>query len=68
MREQRETRKEKFLLEFNTSSKYLLLREKLKKALFRVALEKYKKTVGPNGLNKDERDKFKAEIYTFIYE
>jgi hypothetical protein len=45
MRELRETRKQKFLLDFNTSAKYLVLREKLKKAIFRVAIEKYKRTV-----------------------
>jgi hypothetical protein len=50
MREVRETRKEKFLMEFNTSSKYLVLRDRLKKAVFRLVVEKFKKTVSPKGL------------------
>ena len=37
-REMRESRKEKFLSDFNTSPKYLGIREKLKKALMRVAV------------------------------
>jgi hypothetical protein len=31
-------------------------------------VEKYKKTVGPKGLTADERDKFKAELYTYLNE
>ena len=56
------------MIEFNSHAKFLVLREKLKKAIFRLVIEKYKKTVGPKGLSTDERDKFKAEIYTYLNE
>jgi len=42
----REQRKEKFLQEFNTSPKYLVLRDKLKKAVLRYIVEKYKREIG----------------------
>jgi len=46
LREQREQRKEKFLAEFNTSPRYVMLRDKLKKSVIRLAVEKHQKTVG----------------------
>lgn len=64
----REQRKEKFLIEFNTGTKYLVLREKLKKAVLRFAVEKYKKEIGQRGLTAEERDKFKAELYVYLNE
>ena len=67
-RELRENRKERFLTEFNTSSKYHVLRDKLKKALFRMIVEKFKKEVGPKGLTAEERVKYKAKIYAFLNE
>lgn len=33
-----------------------------------MAIEKFKRTVGPKGLNADERDLFKAELYTYLNE
>mgnify|MGYP001175528953 CR=1 FL=1 len=68
MREQREVRKVRFIQTFNQSPSYQKLRERLKKALFRVAIEKYKKKVSNNGLQKEDREKFKAEMYTYIRE
>jgi len=68
MRDVREQKKEKFLVEFNTSGKYHALRDKLKKAVFRLAVEKYKKTVGPEGFKGADRAKFKAELYTYLNE
>jgi len=68
-RELREQRKEKFLIEFNSSLKYQHLRQKLKKAIFRLAIEKYNKEVDFNGLpTKHSKEKFKAELYTFLQE
>jgi len=46
----REQRKEKFLIEFNTGSKYLVLREKLKKSVLRFVVEKYRREVGSKNL------------------
>lgn len=51
-REVREQRKEKFLIEFNSSERYVQLRQKLKKAIFRLAVEKYNKEVDHLGLPK----------------
>jgi len=45
------------------------LRQKLKKAIFRLAVEKYNKTVDYKGLTtKLQKEKFKAELYTFLQE
>lgn len=63
LREQREVRKEQFLTQFNNSPKYQSLRDRLKKVLVRLAVEKYKKTVG-----KIDKEKFKAELYCFVAE
>lgn len=69
LREFREQRKEKFLVEFNNSQRYHYLRLKLKKAIFRLAVEKYNKEVDFKGLpNQSQKEKFKAELYTFLQE
>lgn len=69
MREIREQRREKFLIEFNSSQLYVSLRQKLKKAIFRLAVEKYNKQVDHKGLStKQQKEKFKAELYTFLQE
>lgn len=49
LREIREQRKEKFLQEFNNSQRYAQLKDRLKKAIIRIATEKYVKTVGISG-------------------
>jgi hypothetical protein len=40
----------------------------LKKAVLRLAVEKYKKSVGPKGMTPNERDAFKAQLYTYLAE
>ena len=55
-------------MEFNTFPKYLVIREKLKKTILRIAVEKHKRTVGSKGMTPDERDKFKADLYCFLNE
>jgi glucan biosynthesis protein len=50
-KEQREQKREKFLIEFNSSQLYSSLRQKLKKAIFRLAVEKYNKQVDHKGLH-----------------
>ena len=62
----RENRKEKFIIEFSTNPKYFVLRDKLKKAILRIAADRYRKKVGHKGLTQTERDKFKAELYCFL--
>ena len=47
----REQRREKFLVEFNNSEMYDLLRQKLKRAIYRLAVEKFNKQVDHNGLS-----------------
>lgn len=59
-------RREKFLTEFTQNSKYMELRNRLKQAIFRLAVEKFKKEMGPEPLTKTERDKFKASLYLFM--
>lgn len=46
LREQREVRKEKFLTEFNHHPKFQQLRDRLKKTIVRLAVEKHQRTVG----------------------
>jgi len=50
MKEMREQRRERFLIEFNSSNSYYHLRQKLKRAIFRLAVEKYNKKVDHKGL------------------
>ena len=61
-----EQRREKFLTEFTQNSKYQDLRNRLKQAIFRLAVEKFKKQVGPEPLSDGERSKFKASLYIFL--
>lgn len=57
------------MIEFNSSQLYTHLRQKLKKAIFRLAVEKYNKQVDHKGLhNKALKEQFKAELYTFLAE
>jgi hypothetical protein len=45
---QAERRRERFLTEFTQSHKFKELRNRLKQAIFRIAVEKYKKEVSAN--------------------
>lgn len=68
-RELREQRREKFLIWFNESTYYQHIRSKMKKAIFRLAVEKYNKKVDHLGLPlKQQKEQFKAELYTFLQE
>jgi len=69
MKEMREQRRERFLIEFNSSNSYYHLRQKLKRAIFRLAVEKYNKKVDHKGLStKVQKEQFKADLYTFLQE
>ena len=68
-RELREQRREKFLIYLNESSYNAEIRSKLKKAIYRLAVEKYNKQVDHQGLStKQQKEQFKAELYTFLQE
>eukprot|EP00826_Nyctotherus_ovalis_P022722 TRINITY_DN1755_c0_g1_i7.p1 TRINITY_DN1755_c0_g1~~TRINITY_DN1755_c0_g1_i7.p1 ORF type:complete len:889 (-),score=345.58 TRINITY_DN1755_c0_g1_i7:148-2814(-) len=59
--------REDFIDELNRSGKYFVLKEKLKKAVVRIAKEKYGKTIESlRGLTKDERDQYYSELYTYL--
>jgi tetratricopeptide (TPR) repeat protein len=59
--------RENFIDELNKSGKYFVLKEKLKKAVVRVAKENYgKRLESLRGLTKDERDQCYSELYTYL--
>ncbi len=64
----REQKKEKFIHDFNTGTKYLALKEQFKKAILRFAIEKFKKEMGAKQLSPLEKDKFKADLYVYLNE
>lgn len=45
-----------------------MLKDKLKKAVLRFVVEKYKREIGNKQLSKEERDKFKANMYVYLNE
>lgn len=64
---QAERRRERFLTEFTQSHKFKELRNRLKQAIFRIAVEKYKKEVSANHqLTAEDRTKFKANLYILL--
>ena len=64
----REDRKDKFLYEFNTSGRYHMLKEKLKKTVIRIVREKHSKSGTVHGVTKDERDHIYSQLYTYLVE
>ena len=66
-REEKENNINKFLDKFNTSGRADLLKEKLKKFIVRIVLEKYnKKGTSVKGVFKDKRDQFYSELYAYL--
>ena len=64
---QAERRRERFLTEFTQSHNFKELRNRLKQAIFRIAVEKYKKEVSANHqLGAEDRTKFKANLYILL--
>jgi hypothetical protein len=62
-----ERRRERFLADFTQSNKFKELRNRLKMAIFRIAVEKYKKEVSAQSpLDLEERTKFKANLYILL--
>ena len=61
-----EERKKEFLYEINTSGKYHILKEKMKKTIVRIVREHFGKHEAICGLHKDERDHFYSELYCYL--
>lgn len=62
-----ESRRERFLAEFTQSNKYVQIRSRLQEAIFRLAVEKFKRQVGAGKpLTPEMKSKFKAELYIFL--
>ena len=53
-----EERKKEFLYEINTTGKYHIMKEKMKKTIVRIVKEHYGKQGDVKGIYKDERDHF----------
>jgi hypothetical protein len=62
-----ETRRERFLAEFTQSHKYVSIRTNLQEAIFRLAVEKFKRQIGTKkALTQQDKSKFKSELYIFL--
>ena len=63
-----EERKKEFLYEINTSGKYHIMKEKMKKTIVRIVKEHFQKKDEPSikGLYKDERDHFYSTLYAYL--
>lgn len=67
----RESKKEKFMNEYfngTNGTKYQNLKDKFRKSIMRLVVEKYKKTVSFIGLSPEEKAKFKADLYIYLLE
>ena len=67
-REERDLNINKFLQKFIENGKANLIKEKLKKFITRIAVEKYKKRIEVNEKFEKQREKFFSEIYAYICE
>ena len=63
-----EERKKEFLYEINTSGKYHIMKEKMKKTIVRIVKEHFQKQDkgGVKGIYKDERDHFYSQLYQYL--
>lgn len=61
-----EARKEQFLYDFNTSGKYHIMKEKLKKTIVRIVRDTFKKKQSFKGLHMDEQDHFYTIMYSHL--
>ena len=67
-KEERDQNINKFLSKFIENGKANLIKEKLKKFITRIALEKYKKRIEVNEKFEEQREKFFSEIYAYVCE
>lgn len=63
-----EERKKEFLYEINTSGKYHIMKEKMKKTIVRIVKEHFHKQEkeGIKGIYKNERDHFYSQLYAYL--
>ena len=64
----RDDRKTTFLYDFNTTGKYNILREKMKKCIMEIVRDKFSKTGSLTGITADSKDQFYSELYSFLTE
>ena len=67
-KEERDLNINKFLAKFIENGKANIIKEKLKKFIIKIALEKYKKRTEVNQKFNEQREKFFSEIYAYICE
>ena len=67
-KEERDLNINKFLAKFIENGKASLIKEKLKKFISRIALEKYKKRREVNEKFEQQRERFFSEIYAYVCE
>ena len=65
-RDIKDQRKEKFLYDFNTTGKYNILREKMKKCIMKIVRDRFQKTGSLTGVTADSKDQFYSELYAFL--
>jgi hypothetical protein len=59
--------KKEFFYEINTSGKYHILKEKMKKSVVRIVKEHFKRNEKSiKGINRDQQDHFYSELYNFL--
>ena len=67
-KEERDLNINKFLAKFIENGKANIIKEKLRKFIIKIALEKYKKRIEFNQKFEEQREKFFSEIYAYISE
>ena len=65
-KEERDQSINKFLTKFGENEQTILIKEKLKKFITRIILEKYKKRTNINEKFSEQKDKFFSEVYAYI--
>jgi hypothetical protein len=61
-------KKEAYMQEINQSGKYKLLKDRLRKSIIRVCIDKFQKQGLYTGVTKDDKDRLFAELYVFLME
>ena len=65
-REERDSNISKFQQKFIDNGRAEMIKEKLKKFIIRIAIEKYKKRININQTFAEQKDKFFSELYAYI--
>jgi hypothetical protein len=64
--DQFEERKKEFLYEINTTGKYHVMKEKMKKTVVRIVKEHFGQQQEVKGIYKDQRDHFYSQLYGYL--